>query len=122
MQNSDAGQQIEGRIRLCHIDEIGDSQCQEFRLGEGDWPLRVFLVRDGKAVSAFRNVCPHAGMPLNWKPEHFLTRDQSAIICSSHGALFDKTTGECFAGPCVGRALTGYALEIDAAGWITVKI
>ena len=31
---------------------------------------------------------------------------------SSHGALFEKRTGYCVAGPCAGRALTPVALEI----------
>lgn len=122
MQNNDASTQIEGRYVVCGIDEIGESDCAEIRIGEGDWPLRVFVVRDGENLSAFRNVCPHAGMPLNWKLDSFLTKDRSAIICASHGAMFDKTTGSCIAGPCPGRSLHRYPVELDESRQIVVTI
>ena len=38
--------------------------------------------------------------------------DGALILCSSHGALFEKDSGYCVAGPCAGRALTPVALEV----------
>ncbi len=35
----------------------------------------------------------------------FLTKDNSQIICASHGALYDILSGECVAGPCTGKFL-----------------
>ena len=90
---------------ICKLDELPDRTSRSFNLGAGDWPLRGFLVRDGEQVYAYVNRCPHAGHPLNWQPERFLTADRSLIICGSHGALFEIRTGTCVAGPCVGRAL-----------------
>ena len=37
------------------------------------------------------------------------------ILCSSHGALFEKSTGLCVAGPCAGRALAPLALDVRGA-------
>lgn len=122
MQNNDANAQIEGRYDLCALNEFGESNCLEFRLGEGDWPLRVFIVREGERLTAYRNVCPHAGMPLNWKLDTFLTKDQSAIICATHGAMFTKESGECFAGPCVGRRLKRYEVSVDEDERVVVTI
>jgi nitrite reductase/ring-hydroxylating ferredoxin subunit len=34
------------------------------------------------------------------------------IVCSSHGALFEKRTGYCVAGPCAGRSLQRLPLHI----------
>ena len=85
--------------------DLDDPGCREFSIGHGDWPFRGFVVRQGDKVFAYQNFCMHAGHPLNWKPDNFLTKDSSAIICASHGALYDVATGECFAGPCSGRSL-----------------
>lgn len=68
--------------------------------------------RDG--VHAYVNRCPHAGHALNLLPHRFLTADGSLILCMSHGALFEKSTGLCVAGPCAGRALTTIPVEVDA--------
>ncbi len=64
-------------------------------------------------VFAYQNYCVHAGHPLNWKPDSFLTPDQTAIICASHGATFAIDSGECFAGPCVGKALHAVDARVE---------
>ena len=87
------------------LDEIDDPGCREFTIGSGDWPFKGFVVRKGDAVYAYQNFCMHAGHPLNWKPDAFLTGDGSQIICSSHGAIYEIDSGECVAGPCPGKKL-----------------
>ena len=69
------------------------------------WDHWGFIVRDGDHLAAFVNVCPHAGHPLHWKPHAFLTADGEYLMCSSHGAMFDRHTGECVGGPCAGARL-----------------
>jgi nitrite reductase/ring-hydroxylating ferredoxin subunit len=92
-------------IELGKLDELSDPGCREFQIGEGDWPLHGFVVRQGDAVFAYENYCVHVGHPLNWMPDAFLTKDRSAIICASHGALYEIDSGLCVAGPCVGKSL-----------------
>ena len=70
------------------------------------------MVRNEDGVFAYRNVCPHAGHSLNWKPHAFLTRNRDLIMCSMHGAIFDIGSGVCLEGPCPGRALTRLKVEI----------
>ena len=107
-------------IRVARLSDIDDPGCREFRIGDGDWPFKGFVVRRGERVSAWQNVCPHAGHPLNWKPDAFLTPDRKAIICASHGAVFAIDSGECVAGPCPGRALTPVAVRVaDGAVYVT---
>ena len=93
------------KLAIGRFDKLDDPGCREFRIGEGDWPFRGFVVRQGDDVYAYENVCMHVGHPLNWKPDSFLTKNRDAIICASHGAVYRIETGECFAGPCVGKAL-----------------
>ena len=60
---------------------------------------------------AYVNSCPHVGTPLDLWPNEFLSEDASVFVCSTHGALFEPTTGSCTAGPCAGDELTRLALH-----------
>ncbi len=94
------------------LDEIEDPGCREFSIGDGDWPFKGFVVRRGDAVFAYQNFCAHLGHPLNWMPDRFLTKDLTAIMCASHGALYEIDTGLCFAGPCLGKELIKVELAV----------
>jgi nitrite reductase/ring-hydroxylating ferredoxin subunit len=92
--------------------DLNDPDCREFKIGSGEWPFRGFVVRQGHDVYAYQNFCMHAGHPLNYKPDSFLTRDGTRIICASHGALYEIDSGICVAGPCPGKKLRGIAVEV----------
>ncbi len=98
--------------RVSDLDESGGARA--FTIGSGDWPLRGFVVRAGADVRGYVNRCPHAGHPLNLRPHKFLTPDGTLILCSSHGALFEKPTGYCVAGPCAGASLRPVPLTVEA--------
>jgi len=97
---------------LCALSELDATGSKGFAVGDGDWPLRGFLVRTAKGVAAWINTCPHAGHPLNFRPDRFLTPDGNLILCASHGALFTRDTGLCIAGPCPGQSLTPVPIEV----------
>ncbi len=97
---------------VCRLTEIEPQGGRAFTIGGGDWPLKGFVVRVGGEVRGYVNRCPHAGHPLNLLPQRFLTPDGALILCSSHGAVFEKSSGYCVAGPCAGRSLTPVALEV----------
>ena len=99
-------------IELCALAQIADPGARELSWGEGDWPLRLFVVRRDGAVYAYLNRCPHAGHELNLRPDEFLTRDGDLIMCRSHGAQFQIADGLCVAGPCPGASLEAIAVEI----------
>ena len=95
----------EREIAVGALAQLDDPGCREFAIGDGDWPFRGFVVRQGSSVFAYQNHCVHVGHPLNWSPDKFLTKDNSAIICASHGAMYEIESGRCFAGPGAGRQL-----------------
>lgn len=97
---------------FARLTDLADGATRGITLGEGEWPLRGFLVRIGDTVHAYLNRCPHAGRQLNLMPDRFLTPDGELIQCLSHGALFDKATGLCIAGPCVDESLTRLPVEV----------
>lgn len=66
----------------------------------------VILFREGDAVRAWRNICPHAGRPLDWSPGKFLRSKDGLLVCAVHGASFELGQGACVAGPCRGQSLS----------------
>lgn len=97
------------RERLCRLEDIPDGEARGFERGAVDG----FLVRRGNAVHAYHNICPHAGNPLNWKPDAFLTRDRKLIMCAVHGAMFEIGSGQCIAGPCAGHSLDSLDVRVE---------
>lgn len=97
---------------ICRLADLQETGARSFRAGGGDWPLRGFVVRCGTGVRGYVNHCPHAGHPLDLRPNRFLTPDGALIVCASHGALFEKEGGQCIAGPCAGQALRAIPVEI----------
>lgn len=102
---------------LCDLAAIPDGRGRGFELVAGDGGVRaVFVIRRGRAVHGYLNVCPHAGTPLDFQPDTFVTPDGGAIQCSTHGARFAIEDGRCLAGPCRGMGLTPVPVACDADG------
>ena len=97
---------------VCRLTDLDEHGSRAFTIGAGAWPLRGFVVRCGSGVRGYLNRCPHAGHPLDLRPHRFLTPDRAMILCSSHGALFEKDAGRCLAGPCAGERLRALPLEV----------
>jgi len=105
---------------ICRVADLDDGGSRAFTMGTGPWPLRGFVVRVRDEVRAYVNRCPHARHPLNLRPHDFLTADRTLILCHSHGALFEKESGYCVAGPCAGRSLTQLPITIDS-GYVVLS-
>jgi nitrite reductase/ring-hydroxylating ferredoxin subunit len=108
------GGQIDVERVICRLVDLDDPGARGFAIGSGSWPLHGLVVRVRSEVRGYVNRCPHAGHPLNLRPHGFLTPDTSLILCSSHGAVFERLTGYCVAGPCAGRNLRPIALRIES--------
>ncbi|MDX2218718.1 MAG: Rieske 2Fe-2S domain-containing protein [Burkholderiales bacterium] len=64
-----------------------------------------FAVRfDGRAL-AYVNSCPHRGTELDWQLGEFFDESGLYLICATHGAAFDPSSGHCVSGPCAGERL-----------------
>lgn len=97
---------------ICSLTELPDPGTREFSIGEGEWPLRGFVVHYHGEIRAYLNSCPHAGLPLNFKEDVFFAPHVELLQCVAHGALFEPQTGKCVAGPCVGQSLRALEIEI----------
>jgi nitrite reductase/ring-hydroxylating ferredoxin subunit len=104
--------------------------CESSALAEGGAGVRFawepaggegkgFAVRFGGEARAFVNRCPHRGVELDWLPGEFFEESGLYLICSTHGATFDPSTGLCVAGPCRGARLQVIAVR-ESAGRILI--
>ena len=100
---------IENDFFLCLLSDLEEMQTIELTLEE----RQLFAIRQDNQLYAYWNSCPHMGIPLNWMPEKFLDLDGIFLQCSSHGALFQISDGECVGGPCVGDHLSPVTLKQD---------
>jgi nitrite reductase/ring-hydroxylating ferredoxin subunit len=53
----------------------------------------------------FLNSCPHRRLRLDRGEQLYFTAERDLIVCANHGARFQLLTGQCVAGPCVGKQL-----------------
>lgn len=98
--------------RLCALDEIPDPGAKGFGFRQDDHLFHGFVVRSAGRLRGFIDRCPHAGLPLAMTPDRYLTREADLILCSAHGAMFRIEDGLCLGGPCAGRALERWAVEL----------
>tara|TARA_B110000037_G_scaffold206981_1_gene253500 strand:- start:1886 stop:2224 length:339 start_codon:yes stop_codon:yes gene_type:complete len=64
-----------------------------------------FLVFFKGNYYAYRNKCQHLSVELDWDNNEFFDEVEKYIVCSTHGALYDPSSGRCIMGPCEGKNL-----------------
>jgi nitrite reductase/ring-hydroxylating ferredoxin subunit len=91
------------------LDEGGDGV--RFEIERTGATASGFAIRFAGVVHAYLNRCAHVGVELDWEPGKFFDSERLLLICSSHGALYDPSSGECLGGPCGGGGLEKLAIE-----------
>ena len=86
--------------KICNLDDIAEGEGIGVTVDIDDTAKMLIVIRRNKSAFAYINSCPHIGTPLDLQPGKFLSHDKKNIICSTHGALFEITTGHCVFGPC----------------------
>ena len=98
---------------LCRLDDLGPADA--IGVAPVGGVPSIIIVRDGRRVQAFRNVCPHNGSPLaRGYRGYTLERDGALMLrCTVHNARFSLNGGRCTHGPCPGEALTPLPIRIE---------
>ncbi len=94
---------------ICSTYEIDDGGARGFVLARLDesgaakpWP--IIVTRKSNSFFGFENACPHQGKRLDTVPGEFLDEEGNFLTCGVHHAQFDLDSGQCFIGPCQGKA------------------
>ncbi len=102
-------------MRLCHLDDLPDGGSRGFDPhGRGQDTLLV--VRRGRRLYGWADVCPHLGTPMAWRKDAYLDAARQHIVCAAHGAQFELDTGLCVLGPCLGDRLAPVPLTLHDDG------
>jgi len=97
---------------LCRLDDLVDGEATALDALLPDGEESLIVLRQGDAVRAWLNVCPHAGRRLDWAPGKFLI-SRGTLVCAAHGASFRTDDGECVGGPCRGDRLRAVPLSVE---------
>ncbi len=105
---------------IVHLKDIPEHGGKDVLYKDGAFQVNIFVQRKAEDIYVYENRCPHAGTPLNMFGDKFLNMNKNALICRTHGALFDITTGLCTAGPCRGKYLRPVDFEVRDDGLYTL--
>lgn len=94
-------------IELCSSADLPEGTSKGFQINSGS----IFIVRKDRTLYAYRNACPHLGIPLEWSKDKFLDDEGELIQCATHGALFKIDDGFCVYGPCANQSLSRISVE-----------
>lgn len=97
---------------LCSLDDVPDGGAVEIKAEEAS-EAGIVMLRRGDQAWAYRNVCPHFSIPLNYEPNTFWAYDAELLMCAHHSAMFRFEDGHCIDGPCEGAALTPVPIRIE---------
>ena len=65
----------------------------------------AFAIRYKDTIYAYKNICGHIAVNLDYNPGHFFDEEGEFIICATHGAHYSPESGKCMGGPCFGVGL-----------------
>lgn len=88
--------------------------------GQSDGESEAFAIRFRGRVHAYLNRCGHVPMELDWNPGKFFDAEETHLICSTHGAIYDAASGACRGGPCRGNGLIAVPI-IERDGLILIR-
>ena len=74
-----------------------------FEVDVGGRTVPAFAIRYGGRAYAYLNRCAHVATELDWQPGMFFDFDAEYLLCSTHGAMYDATSGACVGGACLGH-------------------
>lgn len=106
------GSRLGGRV-IARVEEMQPGSVKKFWLICQKYRVDGFLINYQGKFHAYVNRCRHMTTPLDFIRYQFLTEDGRHLICLTHGALYEPTTGLCVEGPCKGLSLYPLPVQVD---------
>lgn len=106
------------RVRACLETDLGPGDVIVVALAPAPSgrPREAILLREPAGEPrAYLNECKHLPVPLDGGSREFLDATGAALLCGTHGALYDLSTGYCYEGPCAGASLRALRVLADGA-------
>ena len=97
---------------IAPLADVPPGTTRKFTLECGGREVEAFVVNHAGALRAWVNQCCHIPMSMDWVENQFFDADGRYIQCATHGALYEPDSGECVAGPPLGKCLTAVPIEV----------
>jgi nitrite reductase/ring-hydroxylating ferredoxin subunit len=101
-----------GRV-IASVGDLPPGEVKKFWLICQKYRVDGFLVNDQGRFHAYVNRCRHMPTPLDFVRDQFLSDDGRHLMCYTHGALYDFSTGVCVSGPCKGESLYRLPVRVE---------
>lgn len=111
--------------RVCHAWDLSPGEVLPVSLGpdERGRPREALVLYDHEGeLRAYVNRCAHLPIPLDAGSREFLNREGTALMCSTHGALYRLEDGFCTEGPCAGESLLALPVRVDDDGYVELTL
>ena len=91
---------------ICASSDLADGgDGVRFEIDEAGVKKSAFAIRHRSRVHAYHNRCGHVPVELDWQHGRFFDMTGLYLICATHGALYDPSSGRCIGGRCNGKGL-----------------
>lgn len=100
-------------VPVARRDELRPGQTKKFWLHCAGREVEAFVLNHAGTFHAYVNRCCHVPMTMDWIENQFFTEDGCHVQCATHGALYEPDSGQCVAGPPLGKNLTRVPLVIE---------
>jgi len=112
--------ELSGRV-LCRVDDLATTGAKDAVIVNGEEQYSIMVVKWEDDIFAYVNSCPHARLPLNMLGDTFFDLTGKYLLCTMHGAHFRPNDGFCTRGPCRGKSLRPFPVEVKNGDVVVVK-
>ena len=92
-------------VLIKQVGGLKNGASRKFQFTRDGVSFEGFVVRVSGDYFVYENRCMHLPLPLDYGDNHFFTPDGKHLVCTSHGAMYEPSTGTCIQGPCAGARL-----------------
>ena len=111
---------LAGRV-LCRVKDLAPTGAKDVVIVNGEENYSIMVVEWNGDIFAYVNSCPHARVPLNMLGDTFFDLTGNYLLCTMHGAHFRPDDGFCTRGPCRGKSLRSFPVEVRNSDFVVVK-
>ena len=103
------------RYRVCPAVALPAGESMKFMLPVRGAEEECFVVNFHGHFHAYVNRCRHVPMAMDWIDNQFFAEQGRYLMCQTHNAYYEPSSGECIAGPAsaCGKFLYRVPLELD---------